>query len=286
MNCQNLIRSRTEEVWVKITDKVVPYIKPYYYISNWGRIASVSTGEFKILSPGYDQDGYLLILLRVYPYINSNNNITKRVTKRINRLVMMSFYPLPDNYMELEVNHINNIRDDNHICNLEWATPKENTHHGILYGNIEPLRGSDNPYSKLSEEDVYKIVELAKTGNYNYKELGEIFNVTPRSISEILKRKSWTHLDLDISDKDLEVFRRSSFSDEETDMICKFFETHDINNIEIYPSHVDVVKDCFYSLGLNNKYDFNSKRGTMIHMLNKGYHFKNKLNDYNYNFIR
>jgi hypothetical protein len=50
---------------------------------------------------------------------------------RIHRLVLMSFNPI-EGMDDLYVNHINHVRDDNRLENLEWVTPKENTHHSTI----------------------------------------------------------------------------------------------------------------------------------------------------------
>lgn len=78
MNCNNLDLSRTQEVWVQITDKVVPNIKPYYYISNWGRVGSMASGTFKIMELVYDSDGYLMVNLHLYPHIREDNGLRRQ----------------------------------------------------------------------------------------------------------------------------------------------------------------------------------------------------------------
>jgi hypothetical protein len=51
-----------------------------------------------------------------------------RKPKRVNRLVALTFIDNKDNC--LQVNHINEIKTDNRLSNLEWTTAKENSNHG------------------------------------------------------------------------------------------------------------------------------------------------------------
>lgn len=295
MNCNDLDLSRTQEVWVQITDKVVPNIKPYYYVSNWGRIGSMSSGTFKLMELVYDSDGYLMINLHLYPHIREDNGLRRQILKRVNRLVIMSFYPFPDNYEDLEVNHINNMRDDNHLWNLEWVTAYENTSHAIKYGykEIQDISGSKNPMAKLTEDDIYKMSELIKTRQYSCADLSKMFNVQDNVIYNIVSRRSWTHIDLDISEEDKNILYKNghkitdSFTEDELENICKFFETADINNRSLYPNGIDVTRDCFYSLGLDKKYNFKTKKNTLSRILNKSVERHNRITDkYNYKFIR
>lgn len=307
MNYENLKLSETQEIWVQITDKIVPYIRPHYYISNWGRIGSMASGTFQLLSLAKDSDGYLVVCLHLYlNIIDDIGHARRQINKRVNRLVMMSFYPIPENYMELEVNHINSIRDDNHLWNLEWTTARDNVLHSLKIGFREnqDISGSKNPMSKLTEEDVYKIVELAKTGLYAYSEIGKIFGVQDNAISNILNKKSWTHLNLDISEDDIynmknngiksrnmindkEFIIYNPFTLEEMNKICEFFESTDINDRTKYPSQIDILKDCFYSLNLDLKYNFESKRKTLSRLLDKSRKCHDFITSkYNYNFIR
>lgn len=52
----------------------------------------------------------------------------KRKTFMVARLVLDAFAPTDD--MTLQANHINENKDDNRLCNLEWTTPKENANWG------------------------------------------------------------------------------------------------------------------------------------------------------------
>lgn len=77
----------------------------------------------KILKSCYDTDGYKQVLL----YKDG-----KRKSKKIHRLVLESFTENLDN--KPVINHINGIKDDNRLENLEWATVSENTKHAYDKG--------------------------------------------------------------------------------------------------------------------------------------------------------
>lgn len=105
----------TEEIWRDIKD-----YEGLYMVSSLGRIKNVLTRNGKILKQSYTPSGYLSVGL------NKNG---KRKTFRVNRIVAISFINNDDN-LKTQVNHINEIKDDNRVSNLEWVTPKENANYG------------------------------------------------------------------------------------------------------------------------------------------------------------
>jgi len=68
----------------------------------------------------------------VYPIISLLNTQGKWMSRKVHRLLAIAFIPNPDN--KPYVNHINGNKLDFRLCNLEWVTAKENSHHAHRIG--------------------------------------------------------------------------------------------------------------------------------------------------------
>jgi len=116
----------------------------------------------------------------------------------VHRLVAKAFIPNPEN--KPFINHINSIRNDNNISNLEWCTQKENVHHARRMGRMNQgldlskytnLKGADHFRSKLTQEDVDGMRERYNSGKYSYKELSEKYNIGMSQVGKIVRMRSW-----------------------------------------------------------------------------------------------
>lgn len=91
---------------------------PEYWVSSIGNVYSSMKGGFKKLKPVKDKGGYLSV--RLY---NKNRKWFK-----IHRLVAQAFIQNTENLPQ--VNHKNEDKTDNRVCNLEWCTAKYNINYG------------------------------------------------------------------------------------------------------------------------------------------------------------
>jgi hypothetical protein len=114
------------------------------------------------------KQGYLRITL--------NDNKIRKCFK-IHRLVSLAFLPNPEN--KAEVNHIDSRKDNNHISNLEWVTPKENMAHAKREGLM------DKRNYKVSEGDVRGIRAMDGL----HKDIAEKFNISTKHVSQIKNGK-------------------------------------------------------------------------------------------------
>lgn len=90
-----------------------------YAITSCGKVWSYKSNKF--MAQRYDDNGYLRINLR---------KDGKTYTKQVHRLVAEAY--IPNEEGKPQVDHINQVKDQNYISNLRWATPVENSRHSNL----------------------------------------------------------------------------------------------------------------------------------------------------------
>lgn len=186
---KHYIMQDVQEVW----KDVVGY-EGLYQVSNLGRVKSLDRQIIRSNGTGYFVKEKILksSLRNGYPCVSLHSDKGRK--KYTHRLIAEAFIPNPKN--KPEVNHINGIKNDNRIKNLEWATYSENIKHayntGLRIHNVG--KGEKCPRSKLTEKQILKIREKYTTGNYTYKQLADEYSVTDTTIGLIIRRENWSHI--------------------------------------------------------------------------------------------
>lgn len=160
-----------------------------YHVSNLGRVKSIKRISEqdhllpeRILRPGNLRGYHRVLLLK--------NGHRKNV--QVHRLVAKAFIPNPKN--KPQVNHINGVKNDNRVDNLEWVTASENKQHAFDTGLEKPqwsgVCGKDNPLSR-------QVIQVNLSTGYQNKfdginEASRIIGIDCGSIVHCLKgrRKS------------------------------------------------------------------------------------------------
>ena len=161
--------------------KQIPYSKTHAVNEN-GDVINIRRRDY--IKQSLNHKGYPMVCLE-----------NKR-SRTVHRLVAEMFIPNPHN--KPQVNHINGIKTDNNVNNLEWSTNAENIKYAfdndLIDRNLIKINatGSNNNMSKLSESDVLAIRELAK--DKPDAEIAKCYNVSRPTITLIRNRKIWTHI--------------------------------------------------------------------------------------------
>lgn len=177
--------------------RAVPGFEPYYEVSNQGRVRSLDRLIYKrvmrngpevpiqrygkLLSPGIDSHGYLMVNLCVE---GANRS------RMVHHLVLLAFGPpRPDN---TECRHLDGRRYNNCFTNLCWGTAQENTLDKFEHGTINPPKGEAHGLSKLTVGDVKNIRTLADVVPVSL--IAVEYAISENHARRLIKRKAWEWL--------------------------------------------------------------------------------------------
>jgi len=166
-----------EWIWAPVVE-----YEGLYEVCDYGYIRSVgpnSRSQFgTILKPQLDNYGYLRVGLYKGGIFH---------THRIHKIVTSAFIgPCPEGK---QVNHIDGNKRNNHVGNLEYVTLSENRHHAYDAG-LASNYGTNNPSSKLTEEDVHEIRRVLAEGATQIS-VAASYGVCASTINAIVSGQNW-----------------------------------------------------------------------------------------------
>lgn len=209
-----------EEIW----KRVIGY-EEFYKVSSLGRILRIPkkvTNNFGtfiskeiILKGSISMKGY------VKQTLTKNN---KQHTLLVHRLVAEAFIQNPEG--KPMVNHINGIKDDNRLENLEWVTDSGNMQHALRTKLLIPRNGSDIYFSKFTTEEVKLIKYKFHIENISITNLSEMLDCNRRTIADIIKERTWRHVELTDDIPDLKLFDSLTRNRTNVSTIIKYLKMH------------------------------------------------------------
>ena len=177
----------SKEVWLPVVEC------SDYLVSNLGRVKSIERKRTYWNGKGMMTRTFPEVIVKHqkrHKYLKVCIMDTKELSLQISvhRLVAIAFIPNPHN--KPQVNHINGIKTDNRVENLEWCTQAEN----ILHASKNRLgySGELNSQAKLKDSDIPKIRKLKDSG-MTYKEIGYIFKLSRTSVSKAYRGLTYNH---------------------------------------------------------------------------------------------
>jgi len=146
--------------------KDIPGYEHLYAVTEDGKVWSYSSKKF--LKPSTHRNGYLKLTL-------SKNG--KVFTKQVHRLIAQTFIENPLNLPM--VNHIDGVKDNNKVDNLEWVSYMDNMRHAMNTG----LSKGD---SSLIGENPMQMKTMYTSGN-TIKEIAKYYRCGETKVYQVLK---------------------------------------------------------------------------------------------------
>lgn len=198
---------------------------PNYSINKAGQVYSHHYEKFLVITPDY----------KGYDVVNLVLPDRRKVPQKIHRLLALMFIPNPEN--KEQVNHINGVRNDNSLSNLEWATHRENSTHAVETGLY--------PQGKINTNMAHLICSRLEKG-MDVRSISRELDIPYGAISSIQLRKSWEHVSCQYNLPPIKFMGRALTDDETTmaqRLLNKRFTQSDIAKfLGVSESRVNMIR--------------------------------------------
>ncbi len=165
---------------------------PGYFVSDDGRVwtqkkggnkngAMRSDGKVKRLKTHVNRHGYETLTL-------CKDNV--KFWREVHRLVLDAFVGVRPEGMVCR--HLDGNSHNSVLSNLTWGTPKENSQDAVRHRTLS--FGSKRYNAKFDERDIVQVRLRYKNGE-TLKQISETYGASFSTISCIVLRKTWTHVE-------------------------------------------------------------------------------------------
>lgn len=174
-----------EEIW-----KDIKGYEGLYQVSNLGRVRSLDHYRENGTSE-YIQKGRVLkqatIKRNGYCYVTLSKKGKLRKF-RVHRLVAIAFIPNTEN--KPYINHLNAIRADNRVQNLEWCTQSENVKYSYNIGNSKSPAYWKNKGDKMKWINEGKHCKKVMQYDLNMNKISEFMNIAEAGRKTLTNRSN------------------------------------------------------------------------------------------------
>lgn len=208
------------EIFLEITDNAMKDILPKtYYISNYSRVYSKSTGKMlKIVYPKNPDTHYPTFS------VQTTNGKSNKVL--LHRVLMLTFYPDHDPKHNI-VNHKDGNKCASFLPNLEFTDTQGNAIHARDAGLLHPAHGENHCCAKITEAQCREICSMLESTLYSIVDISKKMNVSEAIVNSIKLGKSWKHVVKDYNiPKDKRIRYSKYFTNDELYKLCEYFQSN------------------------------------------------------------
>lgn len=98
--------------------------------------------------------------------------------------------PIPDG---MQINHIDGVKSNNAIDNLELVTPQGNQLHALALGLAHGNKGESHPRAKVTDALVRQIRDRVAGGERQYR-VAQDLGLSKAQVCRICSGKNWQHI--------------------------------------------------------------------------------------------
>lgn len=180
-----------KEVW-----KDIPGHEGVYQASSLGQIRSLNrVRRYNVYGSG-QQKGIILKPFESRGYVRVSLSTSGKGKKHfVHRLVFQAFFP---EVSIDQINHVNGVKNDNRVINLESVSSSENVRHAYNSGLTQIRKGECHHQALLNDSIILEIFKLRKEGK-TQQAIADKFGILREHVRMVLQRRCWKHVPVDES---------------------------------------------------------------------------------------